>query len=316
MSGTSSGGISDPCCIYGLEFDGHKYLVNGLFTSAKRIPLAVGQSAKSILEEMEPDVRWFVWHVFLTYKSNIPQDRAALSLGLQERGIRTINEKVTDGSKRHTQAILSQLGLPTTIAAPEGDPDELLFFKSNYNFGGLAERRLTKELRDFFGIALPHQTTPLFKDYQLAERRRLSTKAFEIEDLFIERYVDNRSDVFYRAFVVFDAVVLSRLVCKGIIKKALEADQRDDYFLSFSDAEAGFPSAPDDTSRRIMGDLHSFCKAFGLEVGGLDILIDNQGVPHIIDANPTSYGGANCDQPGFMEHLTQGLLDAAITGRG
>lgn len=299
------------CCAYGHVVDGEEYLVDGLFPQVQHIPLAVGQDAAALLEEIDPDVRWFAWHSFLTFKQGLPRDRDALAAALHRRGILQINEHVLDGSKRHTQSLLAQLGLPTTQAEPQGDPEERLFFKSNYNFGGVAERRLAPEVRDYFGVALPHESTPLFRHYQAVRRRQIKAEAFEIADIFIERYVANRAEVFFRAFVCFDAVILSRLVCKGIIKKALDAERRDDYFFSFSEAHADFLSAPDDLVRRIMRDVHRFCRAFKLDMGAVDILLDDAGVPYIIDVNPTAFGGANLERPGIRRHMTQGLLQHA-----
>ncbi len=295
------------CCIYGQTPDGLTYLVNGLFPAAQQISLSVGQDAEAVIAQLKPETRWFAWHTFLTYKSGVPRSRDALTDGLQQRGILTINAGVTDVSKRHLQSVLAQLYLPTTIAAPEGDPDEMLFFKSNHNFGGHSERHLPEEVREFFGVALPHPSAPQFNGYRAAKRMDISPKAFEIDDVFIERFVGNTSEVFYRAFVTFDAVVLSRLVCKDVIKKALHADARDDYFLSFSDAGNAFSSAPDETAKKIMIDLHRFCVAFKFEMGAVDVLLDDHGTPHIIDVNPTSYGGGNCERPGFLEHLGKGL---------
>ena len=66
-----------------------------------------------------------------------------------------------------------------------------------------------------------------------------------------------------------------------------------------------------------MTDLQRFCRAFKLDIGALDVLLNDKGTPYIIDANPTSYGGANCDQPGLMEHLSKGVqaqAAAASTG--
>lgn len=299
------------CCAFGHVSDGQAYLVDGLFPEVQHIPLAVGQDAASLLGQVEPDSRWFMWHVFVTYKGGIPHDREALSAGLRERGLLAINEGVVDASKRHTQALLSQLGLPTTTADPAGDPEEILFFKSNYNFGGVAERRLSAEVRDFFGIRLPHRATPLFRNYSVYRRKEFKPQAFEIKDIFLERYVANKQHVFFRAFIAFDAVVLSRVVNKEIIKKAAHGEQRDDYFLSFEEAEAGFPSAPDDLARRVMSDMHRFCRAFKLDMGGVDVLLDDAGTPYIIDANPTAYGGENLKRPGIWRHLVDGLRQHA-----
>lgn len=311
MNSSPAAPAKGSCCIYGLGDDPRSFLVNGFFPSARRMPLAVGQNAAAILAQLGPEIRWFVWHVFLTYRSAIPRDRDALCLGLRKRGILTINEGVTDASKRHTQAVLAQLGLPTTLAGRDGDPEELLFLKSNHNFGGRAERQLPAPLRAFFGVVPPHPRAPRFDDYQIARRKQLRPDVFELEDIVLEHFVANRSDVFYRAFIAFDAVVLSRLVCKDAIKKALEATQRDDYLLSFSDAKSGFSSAPDETSRRIMNDIHRFCRAFRLELGAIDVVMDDRGVPHIIDANSTAFGGDNLARPGLQEHLAQGLRDHA-----
>ena len=314
MNSSADFPIADPCCIYGLNFGTEKYLVCALFPNAHRIPLVSGQNASAIIKELAPETRWFVRHVDLTFQDNVPPDRTVLSCELQRRSIILVNDNITDTSKRRLQSVLSQLNLPTTIGSPEGDPDELLFLKSNHNAGGAAEKRLPPEARDFFGVVLPHRLAPQFTDYQLAKRRNVLPKAFEIEDVFVERYVTNRANLFYRAFISFDAVVLSKIRCEGIIKKALEADYREDYFLSFSDANGGFASAPDEISKRIMTDLHRFCRAFELQLGAVDILMDDLGVPYIVDINPTAWGAENCDRSGFLKHLSMGLRNrAALT---
>jgi hypothetical protein len=185
----------------------------------------------------------------VTYKGGIPHDREALCAGLRERRIPSINEGVIDASKRHTQAALSQLGLPTTEAAAEDDPEERLFFKSNYNFGGVAERRLSQQVRDYFGIRLPHRATPLFRNCNVYRRNQLKPEAFGTEDVFFERFVDNRQ--------------------------------------------------------------HAFFRAFKLDMGGVDVLLDDEGTPYIIDANPTAYGGEILKRPGIRQHLVDGLLQQA-----
>lgn len=311
MKSSSEASDLGKCCAFGHVSDGQVYLVDGLFPEVQHIPLAVGQDAASLLAQIEPDVRWFAWHVFVTYKGSIPRDREALCAGLRERGILSINEGVIDASKRHTQAVLSRLGLPTTIADPEGDPEEVLFFKSNYNFGGVAERRLSQEVRDFFNIELPHRATPLFRDYNIYRRKQFKPQAFEIKDVFIERYVANKQHVFFRAFIAFDAVVLSRVVNRQLIQKTRHGEQRDDYFFSFAEADAGFPAAPDDLVRRVMHDLHRFCRAFKLDIGGVDVLLDDEGVPYIIDANPTAFSAENLERPGIWQYLVDGLLQQA-----
>ncbi|MEQ8356742.1 MAG: hypothetical protein RH942_14460 [Kiloniellaceae bacterium] len=295
-------------CIFGVDDPTLPYLAARVFPAAQQIPLAVGQDADSVVGQLGPDVRWFVWHALPTHKGGMPRHREALRRMLRERSIFGINERVVDISKRNTQAVLAGLGLPTTEAARGGEPSEKLFLKSNHNYGGRAERLMSQELRDYFGVAVPHPQTPEFKQYRVVERRHVQSLAFNLADVFVERFVENSAEVFYRAFIVFDAVVLSRIVCGGVIKKALGAEQRDDYFLSFSDADSGFASAPDDTVRKIMVDLARFCPTFGLDLGAVDILPDDDGVPHIIDANPTAWGGENCDRPGFLDHLTAVLV--------
>lgn len=301
----SSGGSA--ACLYGMENNGWPYLATGLFDQVQRLPLEVGQDADAVLQRLGAEVQWFVWHTFFTFKGTIPKDRAHLSTMLKDRSIFSVNERVTDISKRHVQDTLARLGLPTTRATAQGAPDERLFLKSNHNYGGNVERRTERALRDYFGIALPDAVAPNFSDYKAAERRAVLPAAFEIEDLFIERFITNAAEVFYRAFVAYDAVVLSRMVCRGIIKKAADAEQREDYFLSFADTATGFASAPDDTARRIMIDLARFCGAFGLDFGAIDVLIDDDGIPYISDVNPTPWGGPNLQRPGLVAHLTEGF---------
>ncbi|MEQ8354641.1 MAG: hypothetical protein RH942_03815 [Kiloniellaceae bacterium] len=293
--------------IYGVDDPRLPYLATRVFPGAQQLRLAVGQDSKKVVAELPPETQWFVWHAMPTYKSSMPRHRDALIQTLQDRSIVSINARVTDISKRHLQTVLAGLGLPTTEAADEGPPEEKLFLKSNLNYGGRAERLLAQEVRDYFGIATPHKLTPEFSTYRVAERQHVQPIAYNLADVFVERFIANKDDQFYRAFVLFDAVVLSRIVADGVIKKALDAKQREDCFLTFSEESTGFPSAPDDLTRRIMVDVASFCKAFGLEMGAVDVLTDDKNVPYIIDANSTAWGGENCDRPGFLDHLRSGL---------
>lgn len=308
MDGQPQSHPTASACIFGVDDPRLPYLAARIFPAAQQMPLAIGQDAVGVASLLGPDVRWFVWHVMPTYKAAMPRHREALCRMLREKSIIGINERVVDISKRNIQSVLAGLGLPTTEATPEGDPHEKLFIKSNHNYGGMAERLMSKEMRDYFGIAVPHPQAPEFKSYLVAVRQQVQPLAFNLADVFVERFVGNTAEVFFRAFVLFDAVVLSRIVCGRVIKKALGAEQRDDYFLTFSEASSGFASAPDEIARKIMVDLARFCPTFGLDMGAVDVLLDDDGVPHIIDANPTAWGGENCDRPGFLDHLSKGLL--------
>lgn len=302
---------SSDACIFGIKSLELSYLANQIFPKAQQIPLGVGLDVSLIASQLSSNVDWFVWHTLPTYKGMFPRTRDMLSKLLRERSVVSINEKVVDISKRNLQSVLAKSQLATTEASADGDADEELFLKSNLNYGGRAERVMPQEVRDYFGVALPHRSVPAYSDYKVVRRKDISPKAFQIADIFIERFIRNPDDILFRAFVTFDSVVLSKIVGGGVIKKTRFAVDREDQFLKLSDSTDGFQSASDAMTKSVMIELARFCPAFGLDLGAVDILPDEEGTPHIIDVNPTAWAGDNVGRAGLLDHLREGLLSRA-----
>src|SRR5215216_1325398 len=85
------------------------------------------------------------FHINLSVRGRLPLRIRDLTNGFVERGVCVVNGLVQDIRKSTLQAHLETIGLPSVKAAPTGSPDEILFVKTDLNYGGELERWLPPE---------------------------------------------------------------------------------------------------------------------------------------------------------------------------
>ena len=271
-----------------------RFLIRDALPEARRLEARIGERAADVLARLPADARQFLFHLNLTDTGRCPLDRAQLIAGLRERGVRVLNGRVTDISKRRVQALCRRLGLGTTLAGAEGDPEEMLIVKSDRNYGGMTEAELDAAERGVVGLAVEDPDVPGPSDYRKARRREIDPALFRLPGIIVERYVENRHDFIFRAFVARDRLVMSRDTIQGVVKKMTSGLERVDWYLRLA-AALGAPDAPAEAigggspPAQIVEDVSRFVVAFGLDYGALDIVVDDAGAAYIVDANDTPH---------------------------
>ena len=229
-------------CIYEWKsWDG--FLLPMMFPGATRVRARLGETSADLLKRIPSYAGSFAFHVNLTDTRRTPLRRAAFCRALRARGIRILNEQVTDISKHRVQEVCTQAGLGSTRAARAGDPDEVLIVKTNDNYGG--------------------------------EK--------------VERFIENRGHVFYRAHKVMDRVIISRMVNPAGIKKMLQQIRRTNWYLHLPALEP--IEGPRPMPMHVARTVSRFCTAVQLDVGSIDVLEDDDGECHVIDINASPFWG-------------------------
>jgi len=239
------------------------------------------------------------FQINLSVRGRLPLRIRDLTKRFVERGVYVVNGLVQDIRKSTLHAHLEAIGLPSLKAAPTGPSDEILFVKTDLNYGGDLERWLPPE--SIAAGGLEHLVAPDFGAYHYTTVKRgaLQEGVWTDPALVVERYVANAEDSFYRAYFSGQQVVIVKAFAPRIIKK-LSDDPRDTNFVTdLEHLVAGEDRLP--LSRALKRDVATFVKNTPVEFGSIDIVHDGHDRHYIIDLNLTPYAG-------LKEH------DAFLTG--
>lgn len=279
------------------------YLLPALSADALRVKAIVGEGAADVAHRLGDRVEVFLFHVNLTHSSRTPHDRAALIRRLHQRGVVVINGEVTDISKRNVQRLCASAGLPSALALREGDPDELVIVKTDYNYRGINERSLTPaELSSLGYPELPPEIpaeTPFA--YHVTPRRLVPHRVWSSRHFFVERFIKNEGGHRHRVHVAGRAIIVSRrldIPIDPIDKTEFATSELFEMPVSMGPASS--------EAQRVAVVAERFARAARLGFGALDVLSDNRGGLYVVDVNTTPYWGDNRREP-LLAHLREGL---------
>lgn len=275
--------------------------------AATRLPARLGETASELLRRLPPHATAFVFHLNLTDTRRTPQRRGAFSRALRARGIRIVNEHVTDISKRRVQAACAAAGLNSVQAPRAGDPRELLIVKTNANYGGEKERFLGPRERRALGFEPRCRWIRSHDGYLILPRRDVRPELWRTRELVVERFIENRYHVFYRAHKLLDRVIISRMVNPARIKKMLQQIPRTNWYLRLPELES--MRGPTPPPRHVVRAVAGVCRVLRLDLGSIDLVEDDAGECYVIDVNASPYWGeAGYDH--MLRFLGDGLLPA------
>jgi hypothetical protein len=262
------------------------FLIYSLLPEATVVEAEIADDLDGVLARVPPKTKSFVFHLNCSMTYNFPRSRAALVDALQRRGITVLNERATDISKRSVQRICARSGLNTTLAGPDGDPEDLIIVKTNLNFGGNSESGMPPEERAFLGLG-PGSDMMWWPDhYIVAPRKEIKQPWWTDENHICERFVSNPAERCYRAYLFLSRLVVCRLTNPHKIKKMDSSKIENIWKLSLED---GIVPEPDsvDYPRPLLRELTTFAGAFGLDFGTIDVMEDEDGQPYVVDVNTT-----------------------------
>ena len=246
------------------------------------------------------------FQINVSVRGRLPLRIRELTDRFVERGVYVVNGLAQDTRKSALHAHLEAIGLPSLKAAPSGSADEMLFVKTDLNYGGELERWLSPESLAAGGLA------PLISpdirgayDYRIVERGMLQEGIWTDPALVVERYVDNAENSFYRAYFSGQQVIIVKAFAPGVVKK-LSNDPRDTNFVAdLESLQAGTDDLP--ISAALKRDVATFVENTPVEFGCIDIVHGGHDEHYIVDLNPTPYDGSRVSNVDLYNFLRSGI---------
>jgi hypothetical protein len=248
------------------------------------------------------------FQINLSVRSRLPLRSRELTSRFLEQGIYVVNGLVQDVRKSTLHAHLEAIGLPSPKAAPSGFADEILFIKTDLNYGGELERWLPSESIAAGGFTHLVSAEVGAYRYKTVERGKLHEGAWQDPAIVIEKYVANAENSFYRVYFSGQQVIIVKAFAPGIIKK-LRHDPRDTNFVT----DLGHLKAGTDglsISTTLKRDVASFVEHTPVEFGCIDIVHDGHDNHYIIDLNLTPYAGTEPHDVFLTNFLRSGITNA------
>ncbi len=249
-----------------------------------------------------PGINAVLFHNCLSHAALFPRQRPELERHIAQRGIKLLNAGLADMRKRTLHKMLEQAGVRCARATRHGPGDQLLFVKTNLNFGGKAEKALPPELQPIFSVPVdcPIQA---WNDYRLMRRDEIDPVWWDNPDLVIENYIAH-DDTLYRIYGCGDVLICILAHSDDLIKKEDERPEDRWVHVDRRALWAGVADLPDDLRRQLAG----FTARYPFDYFCLDVVHD--GVNHtIIDLNLTPFHGLAPPKDAWLGLLRRGLHD-------
>jgi hypothetical protein len=285
------------------------YLVSAIAPYAARVEATLDDDSGRILASVTSEPAVFIFHINLTHSHRMPHDRQNLIAGLDARNILLRNSTCTDISKRAVQRYCVEAGLGSVTASREGDPDELLIVKTDYNFGGLRESELTEEeLRRLGYVFSSHARKGHGDEYAILRRSEIQPNVWTSTHWVVEKYISNSEHKFYRIYISGESIVVSRVIDRSNFKKMPEGITRSSTFMQRSDLlnRCGSDCSDDE---RAASEAVRLAQEAGIDFAALDAVVDDAGGLYFVDVNTTPYWGDG-GHPDLLAHLGSGLIGA------
>ena len=251
------------------------------------------------------------FQINLSVRSRLPLRIRDLTNRFVERDVYVVNGLVQDIRKSTLHAHLEAIGLSSLKAAPTGSDDEILFIKTDLNYGGDLERWLPPE--SIAAGGLEHLVSPEIGAYQYKtmERGMLEKSIWSDPAIVVEKYVANAENSFHRVYFSGERVIIVKAFAPGIIKK-LSSDERDtNYVTDLEHLKAGTDELS--ISATLKRDVATFVENTPVEFGCLDIVHDGNDNHYIVDLNLTPYAGKRVIDSYLTDFLRVGTYKPSST---
>jgi hypothetical protein len=247
------------------------------------------------------------FHINLSVRHRLPLRIRDLTNRFVDRGVYVVNGLVQDIRKSTLHSHLEVIGLSSAKVTPSGSADEVLFVKTNLNYGGELERWLPPENIKAAGLEHLISTDIGAYHYKPLERGMIEEGIWTDPSIVIEKYVTNAENSFYRVYFSGKQIIIVKAFAPRIIKK-LSGDSRDTNFVTdLESLKAGTDDLP--ISETLRHDVATFVGLTPVEFGCIDIVHDGRDHHYIIDLNLTPYAGTRPHDPYLTGFLRMGITD-------
>lgn len=284
----------------------HRSYAKYAIPAVLRVNSRLGESAAEILERLPSGLSTFLFHLDLSITRNVVPDRPRLIAELSRLGIRPLNAQLADITASTTVRLLRQAGLPHVMAAPDGDPDERLIVKSNYNYAGRSERLLSPRRRELLGLTHIPRSIRTKWDYRILPRRAVAVETWNDPSLAVQRFISNAEDRLHRFRICLDHWAVSSCVCPQPVKDfSIGAGFTEELLLRGS-YDSSLP-------RSALRQAFSATEVLGLDFGAMDAIVDARGDCYIVDVNATpGISATRGPRIDFMRRAWAGAAEAAF----
>lgn len=247
------------------------------------------------------------FQINLSMRARLPLRIRDLTNSFVERGVRVVNGLVQDIRKSTLHAHLEAIGLSSPKAAPTGSSDEILFVKTNLNYGGDLERWLPEASIAAGGFE--HLVSPDIGAYRYKTVRRgmLQEDLWKDPAIVVEKYISNAEDSFYRVYFSGERIIIVKAFTPGIIKKLSYDDRDTNYVTDLEHLNAGTDEIS--LSAKLKRDVATFVENTPVEFGCIDIMHDGHDNHYIVDLNLTPYAGKKVIDEFLTNFLRVGLMN-------
>ncbi|MFL6846324.1 MAG: hypothetical protein ACJ8ER_15765 [Allosphingosinicella sp.] len=269
--------------------DWEGYLAAHLFHDSVRIRAELADRSRDVLQRLPPDCGSLLFHLDCSQTARFPEKRVELIHALRDRGIRPINELVEDITKPFIQRLCQQLGLPTTALSGDVPPMTRVIVKTALNHGGEPEATLSPYQRARLGLPPVSQVVRNALDYRVSTWAEVPKRWLGDPALQIERFVSNRQNRWFRAFVWLDRLCLVEAINPHPIKKMTTNSARHDHNFLLRAGRYISSDGAQDVDETLLKTLASVVSAMKLEFGTIDAVCSDDPVYYVVDVNTTPY---------------------------
>ena len=279
------------------------FMVPTMFPAAHRLEARWAEAPTRIVDRVPADANTLLLHLDISINTGFLPQLAELREKLAARGVELINAGVVDIRKRSLQAKCRAMGLPSVSASRDGLGDEALIVKTDLNAGGYREKRLSRSQRRESQLPEGRGLMRRRRDYFVARRDQISDRVWADPSVVVERYIVNRRQRFFRAYVAGAAAVISEAICDEPIKRMEEPRDRRNYYMTRSGSR--WTAAPNESAlpeARLIEVAATFMTGYAVDFGAADIVQNDEGECFVVDLTTTPFWGDEV-QPGMLEHL-------------
>jgi hypothetical protein len=242
----------------------------------------------------------WVLHLNVSFCGRWWRHREETLAQLKALGCPMINGSISDVRKSTIQKLNAELALPSVRVSRDDGFFTKVIVKTDYNYGGIPESRLSPIEAENLGLlANAGCSIQTCDQYRVSELGQVAEAVWQDERFVVEKFIENEQNRICRFYRCGRRAVLSEAVNSHAIKKMLPGLPRQNWHLSFG---GDYPTAHETLVRNAT----KMCERMMLEFGAMDIVIDQDGCPYIIDVNPTPGWGAE-DQEGMLNFLRGGF---------
>jgi hypothetical protein len=282
-----------PAAIHTLVYDcgdARGFLATRVFEDHFVLAADRQDTAQALLEAMPP-CRQFLFHLNSTRTARWPLDRSTLVAALEHRGVAVLNARVTDISKRAVMDVVDRLSLPSVRLNGSEADDATVIVKTDANYGGRHDEPARHGAAEWLSPA--HGDNP--SGYAVATLGSIPPDILASAELVVQRYVANAEGRFVRVYLAPSAMVVTLARSDKPIKKMGAGVARSNYAIV---PGAGLPDVVSNAAAAVT----AVAREMALDFGTIDVALDEEDRPYVIDVNTTPYWGGET-QEDIIAHL-------------